>query len=314
MVSSLNLRNLAIQYVSQRRAFGFQYRQFELKVFPYLEFLELRGERFISVSTVLDWRSHRSPISNPAFANIYRYIRGFSVWANHLDERNQLLPTGLFGEVGKRAKIHFYSTAEIKGMMHSALNRPSRFHLRRFTVSTFIGLLATTGIRIQEALRLDDGDVDLDKGIISIRESKSRYHRVIPIQKSTMDALSLYRSMRDLKSYRLGRKTKSFLMSERGTRPSGCLIRLHVYHSMADIGLRQQKSQAKFTDGPRIHDFRHSFAVRTMINWYEQGLNPYDEILKLTHFLGHTHIRDTYWYLEAVPELLHYVVQQSEGA
>lgn len=313
MVDLSNLKELAPLYLSQRRKFGYKYGKFEMRVYPYLDFLESQGKKHISLSSVLEWRSYRNPISNSGFAGIYGYIRGLSIWANHIDDRNEVLPTGFFGGSSTRANVYFYSTEDINGLMKAALARPSRFGLRGFTTHAFIGLLATTGLRIEEALELDDGDVDLDNCLVTIRETKSRYSRVIPIQRSTKEALSLYKTVRDVKAYRLNKKSNSFFMSERGTRPSACRYRLHVYHAMDKIGLRKRISAAEYTTGPRVHDFRHSFAIRTMINWYEEGLNPNDEILKLTNFLGHTHARDTYWYLEAVPELLHYVVKRMEG-
>jgi len=155
-------------------------------------------------------------------------------------------------------------------------------------------------MRVNEVVSLDRRDVDLDLGILHIRRTKFRNSRYVPVHATTVTALKQYAEIRD----RLfpAPSTPAFFVSERGRRISVNTADYNFAKVSQQVGLRMP---AKYHGrGPRLHDLRHRFATRTLIQWYRAGLDVERELPKLATYLGHVHVNDTYWYLEAVPELL----------
>lgn len=163
-------------------------------------------------------------------------------------------------------------------------------------------------MRASEALSLDRQDVDLQARILTIRRTKFGKSRFVPLHPSTGDVLAAYARHRD--QVVPVPTTPGFFVSERGTRISGCMAR-HTFAKVSrEVGLRAAVKGRRRGRGPRLHDMRHRFAVRTLIDWYRAGLDVEREIPKLATYLGHVHVNDTYWYLEAVPELLALVTER----
>ena len=173
--------------------------------------------------------------------------------------------------------------------------------LRRLTFPVLFGVLAVTGLRINEVLALDVSDVDLEAGILTVQRGKFGKARLLPISESTRIQLATYAKERDRL---LGACPKSFFVTDRGKRPSDSNARYSFVVVCQRIGLRPARRFDRIGGGPRIHDLRHTFAVRTLVTWYRSGKDPAKEMIKLTTYLGHTSLVDTYWYIEAVPELL----------
>ena len=172
--------------------------------------------------------------------------------------------------------------------------------LRAPTFTTLFGLLVATGMRVNEALGLDRPDVDLELGILHIRRGKFGKSRYVPVHPSTVEALKKYAETRD----RLfpASLIRSFFISERRRRITGPTAEYTFAKLCQRIGLRAgAKGRGR---GPRLMDMRHRFAVRTLIHWYRSGLDVERELPKLSTYLGHVHVNHTYWYVEAVPELL----------
>jgi integrase len=183
--------------------------------------------------------------------------------------------------------------------------------LRAITYVTLIGLLSATGLRPGEALALDLADVDLQSGILAIRESKFGKSRFVPVEDSTRAALSRYAKRRDELCPR--RLTEAFLVSERGQRVHGCAARRTFARISCTIGLRAPTGSRLLGRGPRLQDFRHSFATSRLIEWYRTGLDVGRELPKLSTYLGHVDVGHTYWYIEAVPELLQLATERFGG-
>lgn len=174
--------------------------------------------------------------------------------------------------------------------------------LRALTYATLIGLLAATGLRPGEALALDNSDVDLTHGILSIRQSKFGKSRFVPLADSTRVALMKYAKQRD--ELCLHPTSQAFLVSERGQRLQSCTARRTFARISCTVGVRPATGNRRIGRGPRLQDFRHCFATRKLIEWYRAGLDVGRELPKLATYLGHVDVAHTYWYLEAVPELL----------
>jgi integrase len=195
--------------------------------------------------------------------------------------------------------------------MTEAARLPSPTGLRALTHAMLIGLLAATGLRPGEALALDLPDVDLQNGILGIRQTKFGKSRLVPIKNSTCAALVQYAQRRNELCPR--RPTERFLVSERGTRLHGCAARRTFARVSCAIGLRTAGAGRRTGRGPRLQDLRHTFATRKLIEWYHAGLDVERELPKLTTYLGHVDVAHTYWYIEAVPELLQLATEHMSG-
>ncbi len=195
-----------------------------------------------------------------------------------------------------------YTDDEIARLLASAATLPSPRGLRGHTYSTLFGLVAAAGLRISEALALDRRDVGFDAALLTIRRTKFGKSRLVPVHTSTVDALRRYAHARD----RLGPppRTPAFLVSEGGQRLTDDSAR-HTFALVSRrAGLRRPAPGRRHGRGPRLHDLRHRFAVTTLLRWHREGRSVERDLPLLTTYLGHVHVQDTYWYLEAVPELL----------
>ena len=162
-----------------------------------------------------------------------------------------------------------------------------------------------------ESLALDEPDVDLKNGILAIRNTKFGKSRFVPLDDSTRLALEDYVKRRDRLCQRP--RTDAFLISERGTRLPGCSTRRTFAQLCSSIGLRTIATSSRSGRGPRLQDIRHSFATRRLIEWYRSGLDVKREMPKLSTYLGHISVESTYWYIEAVPELLQLATEYLSG-
>ena len=200
----------------------------------------------------------------------------------------------------RRKPPHIYSDEEIERILRRTEQLPSSKGLRARTFTTLFGLLVATGMRVNEVLGLDQPDVDLNLGILHIRRTKFRKSRYVPVHPTTVAALKKYVEARD--RHFSAALTSAFFISERGRRITRKTAEYTFAKLSQQLGLR---APAKHHGrGPRLHDLRHRFATRTLIRWYRAGLDVERELPKLATYLGHVHVNDTYWYLEAVPELL----------
>jgi integrase len=212
-----------------------------------------------------------------------------------IDPRTEIPPLGLIPSRQRWQPPYIYSTTDVEALMAAA--RAIRWRLPAATHETVIGLLASTGIRVGEAIRLDRTDVDQANGVLHIRESKFGKSRFVPVLTSTLTALGEYAQTRD----RLlpHPATPSFFVSVRGTRL--------IYPVIQQVFQRLRESAgvgAGSTIRPRIHGLRHTFAVRTLMEWYRTGQDVEARLPTLSTYLGHRDPRSTYWYLSAAPELL----------
>jgi integrase len=233
-------------------------------------------------------------------------VRRFASWRSVTDPRTEVPPEGLMPYRYYRKPPYIYSDDEIERLIAEASELPSSNGLRASSFSTLFGLIAVTGMRVSEALKLDREDVDLEQGTLTIRRTKFGKSRFVPVHSSTRDVLKRYDELRVRVFPRPA--TPAFLVSERGTRITEWTARYTFAKISQQIGLRAAaKGHGR---GPRIHDMRHRFAAHTLIEWYRAGVDVERELPKLATYLGHVHVNETYWYLEAVPELLQLATQR----
>ncbi len=191
---------------------------------------------------------------------------------------------------------YLYSPAEIVALMDAATS--ARFPLTAATCRTVIGLLAVTGMRVSEALGLDNEDVAWERGVLVVGQSKFGRSREVPLHESSIDALHAYATVRDERFP--SPPSQSFFVSWSGGRLSYGAMRGHFTRLVAEAGIVPRSPRCR----PRLHDFRHSFASATLEGWYQAGLDVQPRLPLLSTYLGHVDPASTYWYLSAKPGLL----------
>ena len=296
----MNSLDLALnEYIAIRRALGFELREVAGCLRNFVAFLKIEGASYITKELALRWATQPADAQPYTWAWRLGMVRRFAAWHSAMEPRTEVPAPGLLPHRYQRKTPHIYSDEEIASLLRRAAQLPSPKGLRAPTYTTLIGILAVTGMRVNEALHLDRPDVDLDQGILTIRRTKFGKSRHVPVHPSTVDALRKYAETRDRI---LAKPTPAFFVSERGARITEWIARYTFAKISQQLGFRlAAKGHGR---GPRLHDMRHRFAARTLVRWYRQGLDVERELPKLATYLGHVHINETYWYLEAVPELL----------
>lgn len=213
-----------------------------------------------------------------------------------VDPRTEIPPAGLipFRQCWRAPFI--YSDADVVALMRQA-HRSIPDPLRAATLETLIGLFASTGLRISEAIKLDRSDIDWSQGVLLVRESKFMKSRHVPLHESSLQALRRYARRRD--QLCPNARAESFFVSVRGTRLLGSSIEKTFRMLCEDSGV-----EAEATLPPRVHDLRHTFAVNTLLGWYREGADVQARLHSLSTYMGHRQPRSTYLYLSAAPELL----------
>lgn len=296
------LRDALGQYIAIRRALGTQLREPAVALGHFVEFLEIEGAEFITMDLALRWACQPQGVQKATWARRLIAVRRFAVWLSASDPRTEVPPKRLLYARHRRKKPYIFTDHEIESLMAEAARLSSPTGLRALTYMTLIGLVATAGLRPGEAPALRIADVDLQNGILMIRNTKFGKSRFVPVDDSTRTALIQYANQR--KELCPHPKDDAFFVSESGTQLHNDTVRRTFAKLSCAIGLRPERSDQRIGRGPRLQDIRHTFATRKLIEWYQAGLDVERELPKLATYLGHADIAHTYWYIEAVPELL----------
>lgn len=298
------LRTALRDYLSLQRGLGYKYVHQERTLMSFTLFMEQRQTTVITTKLALEWAT-QSPGRHASWAIYLADVRGFARHLRNTEPRTEIPPTGLIPRCG-RIRPYLYSDTEVQTLLTAALALPPQRGLRRWTYHCLFGLLAVTGLRISEALALRRDDADLGEGILTIRGTKFGKSRLVTIHPSTRDVLLDYAQRRDL---HLGCPRSPYLLvAERG----GQLLPQYVYPVFLKLSRQIGLRAATADSGPRLHDFRHRFAVATLLDWYRSGKDVDNLMPVLSTYLGHSCIRDTYWYLSACPELMEYATHRLE--
>jgi integrase/recombinase XerD len=299
----MTLRDALEEYLTMRRALGFILSEPSRMLHKFVASMEEEGASFITTEFALRWAMQ--PRCAPAqWASYLSMVRRFARYVSAFDDRTEVPPWGLLPYRARRKEPYLYTDEEITRLVRAAKELPSPLGVRGATYATLFGLLAVTGMRVSEPVGLDRDDVDLGRGVLTIRRTKFGKSRMVPFHASTLEALRRYVDLRD----RLFPGVRSFFVSEQGTRPTTYSVRWTFVRLSHQIGLRAPHD----THGPRLHDFRHRFAVETLLRWYRQDVDVEQHLPELSTYLGHTHVADTYWYITAVPELLRLATRRCE--
>lgn len=290
------------EYLALRRALGTKLKSNEYPLRRFVEFAEREGADVVTTDLVLRWTGSQSRASLATRGARFGDVRRFAAWLSATDPRTQVPPRDLLPSRFPRTPPYIYTDAEVASLIETAARLRSRKGLRGLTYAALFGTLAATGLRISEAVALDRDDVDLADGVLAVRHAKLGKARFVPLHESARAALSTYARHRDRVLRHAG--TPAFFVAESGRRVKAFSAQDNFAVVSRVVGLRTPAGRARRGHGPRLHDLRHRLAVRTLVRWYREGRDVEREIPRLSTYLGHAHLTDTYWYLEAVPELL----------
>lgn len=305
------LHDALSEYLATRRALGTQLVWPESSLRKFVDFLEAERAEFVTTELAMRWTFQSAGVQRATYARRLAIVRAFAVWLQATDTRTQAPPQGILPARQRRPTPHIYSDSEIAALMTAAGQLRSTSGLRGATFKTLIGLLAATGLRPGEALKLDVGNVDLVGGVLAVRESKFRKSRFVPLERSAGAALAAYATLRE--AVRPRRETLAFLVAECGSRLPGGVVRRTFASLCQTVGLRPRWHH-RAGCGPRLQDIRHTFATRRLVEWYRAGLDVDRLMPRLATYLGHLSTVETYWYIQAVPELLHLATERLETA
>jgi integrase len=281
------------RYLTLRRAVGYRLTEHGRLLPRFVAELDEAGETTLTVAAAKTWAAEAS--SEGAAARRLSLVRGFASYLSAFDEATQVPPPRLLpGGPGRRAP-YLFSASDIAALLDAA--EGLRPELWGATMATLIGLLASMGLRPGEAYRLRRDDVDLERGELAVLNSKFGRSRLLPLHPSSVEALGCYAARRDKAAER---GEGAFLIGRSGRR---------IAHDQAGESFRRLLATADIAApagrrAPRLYDLRHGFAVQTLIDWHTAGVDVQRQLPLLSAFLGHLVPANTFWYLEAAPELL----------
>jgi len=291
---SVSLQQALDDYLAIRRQLGYQLKSSGRLLAGFVRFAEQTGARTITTELAVAWARQPQGVAPIRWSQRLGMVRGFACYLATIDPDTEIPAADLLCARQQRVAPYVYSPGEIEALMNAAgdLWPP----VRAATMRTAIGLLAASGMRIGEMLALNDADLDIEAGGITAT-GKWGKQRQVPLHPTTVQALCAYQQTRD--QYRPVRPTEALLITRHGDRlTKGAFLK--AFRALITVGLEGAGER----DRPRPHDIRHAFAVRTLINWYHAGVDVRRELPKLSTYLGHVAPESTFWYLQAVPELL----------
>lgn len=291
-------------YLALRRSLGHKLADAERQLSRFVVYLEFVGAETVTMDAamafVLD--ADLDPASSIP-AKRLEAVRGFARYLTGIDPRTEIPPAGLVSYRGRRRQPWLFTDDEIRLVMATAA-ASARTALRAVTLETLIGLLAVTGLRVGEALRLARDDIDVDDAVITVRASKFGKSRQVPVSATTIDALVAYAQQRD----QMVGAAATFFVTPSGAPLAYTHFGLTFRRAVDTAGIA-----AGSTIRPRLHDLRHGFAVRTLVGWHRDGLDVAALLPRLSTYLGHREPRYTYRYLTATPELLGHAARLLEA-
>ena len=305
MSTLIDLRAKVDDYLAERRRLGFELRNMALALASFASYVENIGHQGpLTTDVMADWAREDKAQSHSlgTWARRFKVLRPFTRWFRQFEPNTEVPDASVFGPVPGRMAPHIYHEAEIVALLAAAHGLNPQGGLRPATFETLFGLIASAGLRVSEALSLLDTDVDLADGTLMVRQTKFAKSRLLPLHPSTVEVLVGYRKLRSRQVQTTA--DTPFFVGTRGHRLGQPLGNRQVHRVFNEL-----RDQLGWVDrgahgNPRIHDLRHSFAVRRLMLWHEQGVDVDQAMLTLSTYLGHAKISNTYWYLTGVPELM----------
>lgn len=295
----------AAEYLRLRRALGFKLYHETWWLPDFVGYLGSQDSSMITTELSLRWAQQPANGDPNWWARRLGAIRQFARHHHASDPRTEIPPADLIPNRRRRQTPHIYTDQEVTALLQEARRLPDP--LASATCATLLGLLAATGMRVGEAIALDDDVIDWRRSLVTVSKSKFGKSRHVPLHSSTLAALHHYAQTRD--RLRPRRHGPSFFVSRAGTR----LIHQNFHHVFLRL-IRRAGIAGRCGRRPRLHDLRHTFAVKTVRDWYRAGFDVERRLPRLSTYLGHVSPTTTYWYLTATPELLRMAGDRLERA
>ena len=300
--------SLVEDYLAVRREMGFA--------------LDIAGYRLLAFGRFADQAGHSGPVTfelavgwaqalpcRSRLTSAWRLqtLRPFLKYRSQFDPGTAIVPRGFFGSTHRRLVPHIYTEQEIVALLQATDHLVPTKGLRPATYRTLFGLLASTGLRISEALHLRPQEVDFAHGILTVSQTKFRKSRLVPLHPTTVAALKQYADFQKRKFGEHG--TETFFVSDR-CKPlpytTVCNTFVYLRRNLAWIGRGGYAL-------PRIHDIRHTFITRSLLDSYHRNQSPDHVVDTLSTYVGHAKVTDTYWYVSATPEIMAVAASRFEG-
>ncbi len=305
MNAAIGLRTRVQEFLREQRNLGFRLVSCGRELLNFASFAEDANHLgAVTHELTAHWArdAHGGNVSTETSARRLVNLRPFLRWLQQFESTTEVPDDSIFGTLPGRKTPHIYRADEVLALMQEAGKLGPADGLRAATYATLFGLIASTGLRIGEALGLADVDVDLAAGVLTVRGAKFGKSRLVPVHPSVIAPLAAYRTTR---MEQVANAAQSlFFVGSRGTLLGKPLGDRQVHRIFTQL-----RKQLGWVDRgghgqPRIHDLRHSFAVRRLTLWHEQDIDLNQRMLALSTYMGHVKIAHTYWYLTGVPELM----------
>ena len=283
-------------YLRLRRSLGFKLEWPGHLLHQLLAYLDAAGATLLTNDLMIEWARLPQNVQPLQWAHRLGAARSFALYLKTVEPATEVPPPprDVFGARQVRPAPYLWSESDIRRLLEAC--RVLRPPLRAATYEALFGLVAVSGMRRGEALGLARDDVDFENGVLTIREAKFGRSRLVPLHPSAVESLRSYADRRDQR-YPAPR-SNTFFVSSVGTALSPDPVNKTFVQLTTAIGLRTA------TTRPRIHDLRHSFAVRTLIDWHRSAIDAESHMTVLSTYLGHVNPVGTYWYISAAPELM----------
>ena len=281
------------RHIELYRTMGFKYKVQAYMLHSFADFAQERSEDFIQTDSVLEWAAS-APSVRQRHDRLLT-VRRLACALNAEDQRHQVPPTDVFGRARRsRRTCHIFTQDEIDCLLRAASKLTPTGSIRPITYTALLSLIACTGLRISEALKLELSDLTED-GLL-IRATKFQKSRLVPLHESARCGLQQYVAARN----RIATTTTKVFISRRGTGLPYPTVNATFLYLARSVGLRGGPGLG----GCRIHSLRHTFAVRSLEQCAGDRKAVARHMVALSTYLGHSHVSDTYWYLQATPKLL----------
>jgi integrase len=305
MSAHVSLQQRVADYLAERHRLGFALRSRGTLLAGFARYVSDRKHRGpLTADLMIEWaRRDQWQRGTPStWAARLAFVRHFARYLKQFEPDTEVPVEAVFGPEAGRVAPHIFHEQEVIDLLATARKLGPSGSIRPATYETLFGLMASTGLRVSEALHLHDDDVDLKRGMLTIRQTKFAKSRLLPVHPTTVAALAKYRKTRA--RHVATTADMPFLIGSRGRRlgqPLSDRQAHRVFIALRDsLGWVNRGGHA----APRLHDLRHTFAVRRLMLWHTDGTDIDQMMLALSTYMGHAEIFYTYWYLTAVPELM----------
>lgn len=300
-----DLQTALRDYAALRRSLGFVAKESDHLLPSFVAYLEGVGAAHVSTQAALAWATMPAAALPVTWAQRLGAVRGFARYLANSDPLTEVPAADLLPARYTRVAPYLYSDTEVGALMAAA--RSLSPALRAATYEAFIGLVSVSGLRAGEAIRLDRSDIDYHRAVVVVRNSKLEVAREVPLHETTLYALRAYGVVRDQWSPK--QAVPAFFVSTLGSRLCLVTVDATFRRLLAHAGIKAGPGRRR----PRAHDLRHSFAVKTLIDWHARGVDVDARMPLLSKVLGHGNPASTYWYLQASPELFGLVARRLDA-